>query len=111
MLEGKAVVAETDMRRTMQQDALHLASKALDIFDVTEATEIARFIKKEFDRSYGSGWQCVVGTDFGSFVTHCFGCFIYFCVGSLAFLLFRGSACLEEADQFASVEKVSSLKN
>lgn len=91
MLEGKAVVDETDMLQTMQQDALHLAAKALDLFDITEATEIARFIKKEFDRAYGLGWQCIVGTDFGSFVTHCHGCFIYFCVGSLAILLFRGS--------------------
>lgn len=46
MLEGKAVIGETDMLQTMQQDALDLASKALDVFDVTEAIEIARFIKK-----------------------------------------------------------------
>lgn len=46
MLEGKAVIGETDMLQTMQQDALDLASKALDFFDVTEAIEIARFIKK-----------------------------------------------------------------
>lgn len=46
MLEGKAVIGETDMLQTMQQDALNLASKALDFFDVTEAIEIARFIKK-----------------------------------------------------------------
>lgn len=46
MLKGKAVIGETDMLQTMQQDALDVASKALDFFDVTEATEIARFIKK-----------------------------------------------------------------
>ncbi|GFP89281.1 dynein light chain 2 cytoplasmic [Phtheirospermum japonicum] len=91
MLEGKAVVGETDMLQAMQQDALDLAAKALDCFDVTDSTDIARLIKKEFDRSYGPGWQCIVGTDFGSFVTHCSGCFIHFCVGSLAILLFRGS--------------------
>ncbi|CAI0375832.1 unnamed protein product [Linum tenue] len=96
MLEGKAVVGETDMLQKMQQDALHLAAKALDSFDVTEPTEIARFIKKEFDRVYGPGWQCIVGTDFGSFVTHCFGCFIHFQIGSLAILLFRGSAVPEK---------------
>ncbi|CAN1347289.1 Dynein light chain LC6, flagellar outer arm [Linum perenne] len=80
MLEGKAVVAETDMLQTMQDDAVHLASKALDFFD-------------EFDRVYGGGgWMCIVGTDFGSFVTHCSGCFIHFHIGSLAILLFRGSA-------------------
>lgn len=46
MLEGKAVIGETDMLQNMQQDALDLAAKALDCFDVTEATDIARFIKK-----------------------------------------------------------------
>ena len=46
MLEGKAIVGETDMLREMQQDALHLAAKALDIFEATESTDIARFIKK-----------------------------------------------------------------
>ncbi|KAK8622777.1 hypothetical protein V6N13_117678 [Hibiscus sabdariffa] len=66
MLEGKAVIGETDMLQTMQKVALDLAAKALDFFDVTEATEIARFIKKEFDGKYGSGWQCIVGTDFGA---------------------------------------------
>ncbi|KAG8386258.1 hypothetical protein BUALT_Bualt03G0130200 [Buddleja alternifolia] len=91
MLEGKAVIGETDMLQDMQQEALHLAAKALDFFDVTEATEIARFVKKEFDRVYGGGWQCIVGTDFGSFVTHCYGCFIHFSIGSLAILLFKGS--------------------
>ncbi|EOY28428.1 hypothetical protein QUC31_013037 [Theobroma cacao] len=97
MLEGKAIVGETDMLHKMQQDALHLAAKALDIFEATESTDIARFIKKDFDRTYGSGWQCVVGTDFSSFVTHCHGCFIHFCVGSLAILLFRGA--VNQADE------------
>ncbi|KAL0399340.1 UNVERIFIED_CONTAM: Dynein light chain LC6, flagellar outer arm [Sesamum radiatum] len=99
MLEGKAVIGETDMLQTMQQDALDLAAKALDFFDVTEATEIAQFIKKEFDRIHGPGWQCIVGTDFGSFVTHCYGCFIHFCVGSLAILLFRGSTGQEGEEE------------
>ncbi|GLU23105.1 hypothetical protein SLE2022_391360 [Rubroshorea leprosula] len=71
---------KTDMLQAMQKDALHLASKALDNFEACESTDIARFIKKEFDRAYGTGWQCVVGRDFGSFVMHCqcHGCFIHF---------------------------------
>ncbi|KAI3769227.1 hypothetical protein L6452_00327 [Arctium lappa] len=94
MLEGKAVIEETDMLQTMQEDALELAAKALDFFDVTDATEIARVIKQEFDKMYGGGWQCIVGTDFESFVTHCSGSFIHFCIGSLAILLFRGSSAV-----------------
>lgn len=46
MMEGKAIVGETDMLQKTQQDALDLAAKALDFFDITDATEIARFIKK-----------------------------------------------------------------
>ncbi|ONK67960.1 uncharacterized protein A4U43_C05F5640 [Asparagus officinalis] len=92
MLENKAIIGDTDMLQTMQQEALHLAGKALDEFDITDSTEIARFIKKEFDKLYDPGWQCIVGTDFGSFVTHHRGCFIYFSIGSLAILLFKGSA-------------------
>ncbi|CDP05850.1 unnamed protein product [Coffea canephora] len=109
MLEGKAVIGETDMLEAMQQDALDLAAKALDFFDVTEATEIACFIKKAFDRTHGPGWQCIVGTDFGSFVTHCCGCFIYFCIGSLAILLFRGSAVpeAEPGQRVAPLEEVA----
>ncbi|MED6110784.1 hypothetical protein PIB30_046041 [Stylosanthes scabra] len=110
MLEGKAVIGETDMLKTMQQDALDLASKALDFFDVTQAIDIARYIKKEFDKSHGSGWQCIVGTDFGSYVTHCYGCFIYFGIGNLAILLFRGSAGPEaQENHFSALEAAKSL--
>ncbi|KAL8098523.1 uncharacterized protein LOC141683557 [Apium graveolens] len=109
MLEGKAVIGDTDMLETTQQDALNLAAKALDIFDVTEATAIARFIKKEFDSTYGPGWQCIVGTDFGSFVTHCYGSFIHFHIGNLAVLLFRGSAG-PEAEAEAEADHVEALE-
>ena len=58
MLEGKAVIGETDMLQTMQQDAMDLASKALDVFDVTEAIEIARFIKKVNSKNNLSNKYC-----------------------------------------------------
>ncbi|CAN6205743.1 unnamed protein product [Urochloa humidicola] len=90
MLESRAVIGDTDMLQAMQRDALRLAGKALDDFEAVDSTEIARYIKKEFDRSYGPGWQCIVGTDFGSFVTHHSGCFIYFSIGNLSILLFKG---------------------
>ncbi|KAF3322494.1 dynein light chain 2 [Carex littledalei] len=96
MMENKAVIGETDMLQVMQQDALRFAGKALDQYDVTDSTEIARLIKKEFDRLYGQGWQCIVGRDFGCFVTHQCGCFIYFTIGTLSILLFRGAVASEE---------------
>ncbi|PIA34379.1 hypothetical protein AQUCO_03800174v1 [Aquilegia coerulea] len=109
MFEGKAVIDDTDMLQPMQKDAVSLAAKALDVFDVTDSIDIACLIKKEFDRLYGPGWQCIVGTNFGSFVTHSHGCFIYFCIGSLAILLFRGTADPEagaEANRIVAFEAI-----
>ncbi|KAH7431463.1 hypothetical protein KP509_08G049300 [Ceratopteris richardii] len=91
MLEGRAALGETDMPVLMQKHAMRSASSALDLYDITDCQAIAAFIKKEFDKSYGPGWQCVVGTNFGSFVTHARGNFIYFGLERLAFLLFRGA--------------------
>ena len=32
--------------------------------------DIAQHIKKDFDARYGATWHCIVGRNFGSFVTH-----------------------------------------
>ncbi|KAK1413910.1 hypothetical protein QVD17_29647 [Tagetes erecta] len=92
MLEGKAYVKDTDMQSKMQIHAMDSASEALDLYDVVDYTSIAAHIKKEFDRDYGGGWQCVVGSNFSSFFTHSQGSFIYFSFEALNFLIFKGSA-------------------
>ncbi|KAH0913979.1 hypothetical protein HID58_028425 [Brassica napus] len=86
----------------MQVQAMSLASQALDIFDVVDCKSIAGHIKKvkyivttslmEFDERYGSGWQCVVGSNFGCFFTHSKGTFIYFQLETLKFLIFKGAS-------------------
>lgn len=125
----------------MQQDVLNLAAGALDLFDVTESTDIARFIKmvttrmnlgvqsskknmsesspllmlcclfllmQDFDRVYRHRWQCIVGTEYGSFVTHSHGCFIYFGIGNQAILLFKGAVNqADEANLIAALETVN----
>ncbi|XP_077228950.1 dynein light chain 1, cytoplasmic-like [Tasmannia lanceolata] len=92
MLEGKALVQETDMPMKMQLQAMASASQALDLFDVYDCKSISAHIKKEFDMIYGSGWQCVVGSNFGGFFTHTEGTFIYFCLETLNFLIFKGGS-------------------
>ncbi|KAL5772555.1 hypothetical protein ACOSP7_012159 [Xanthoceras sorbifolium] len=105
MLEGKAVVGEADMLQKMQQE-LNLAAKALDPFDVTESIVIA-----DFNKARGPGWQCILGTDFSSFVIHSHGCFIYFGIGSLAILLFRSVINqADEANLFSTLETVNALE-
>jgi len=50
--------------------------------------DIAAFIKKEFDKKYNPTWHCIVGRNFGSYVTHETRHFIYFYLGQVAILLF-----------------------
>jgi dynein light chain LC8-type len=47
---------------------------------------------QEFDMIHGPGWQCVVGASFGCYFTHSKGSFIYFKLGALRFLVFKGAA-------------------
>ncbi|GAB4850204.1 hypothetical protein Ancab_029498 [Ancistrocladus abbreviatus] len=91
MLEGKALIEDTDMPMKMQIQAKAAASQALDLYDVFDCRSIAAHIKKEFDNRYGGGWQCVVGSNFGCFFTHKKGTFIYFTLETLNFLIFKGA--------------------
>ncbi|KAJ0031835.1 dynein light chain LC6, flagellar outer arm-like [Pistacia vera] len=92
MLEGKGMIKETDMPVKMQIQAMACASQALDLYDVVDGISIAGHIKKEFDKRYGGGWQCVVGSNFGCFFTHTQGSFIYFSVETLNFLIFKAAS-------------------
>ncbi|KAI9192071.1 hypothetical protein LWI28_017960 [Acer negundo] len=92
MLEGKGMIKETDMPVKMQIQAMTFASQALDIYDVFDCISIASHIKKEFDKKYGGGWQCVVGSNFGCFFTHTQGTFIYFALETINFLIFKGAS-------------------
>ncbi len=71
----------------MQQDAIDCANVALEKFNIEK--DIAAYIKKEFDKKYNPTWHCVVGRNFGSYVTHETKHFIYFYMGQVAVLLFK----------------------
>ena len=46
MLEGKALIEDTDMPVKMQIQAMAAASEALDLYDVVDCKSIAAHIKK-----------------------------------------------------------------
>ncbi|KAF5478645.1 hypothetical protein F2P56_005188 [Juglans regia] len=82
----------SDMPAHMQDRALRCARLLLDSsapVSRPNPTHLARALKKEFDSLYGPAWHCVVGTSFGSFVTHSPGGFVYFSIDSLSVLLFK----------------------
>ncbi|KAK4427214.1 Dynein light chain, cytoplasmic [Sesamum alatum] len=86
---GVRVVA-VDMNPYMQIHAVDCARKARDSLEKFTSKTLASTVKKEFDGVYGGAWHCIVGSSFGSFVTHSVGGFIYFCMDhKLYVLLFK----------------------
>ncbi|KAG6891208.1 hypothetical protein C0995_008460 [Termitomyces sp. Mi166 len=83
----KAIIKNVDMSEEMQQESVDITSSALEKYTIEK--DIAAQIKKEFDRRHGPTWHVVVGKNFGSYVTHETKHFIYFYVGSLAFLIWK----------------------
>ncbi|GAA51243.1 Dynein light chain LC6, flagellar outer arm [Clonorchis sinensis] len=63
MPERKAIIKSADMPEDMQQEAADCSGEALDKFNIEK--DIAAYIKKEFDRTHGPTWHCVVGRQFG----------------------------------------------
>lgn len=87
MSDRKAVIKNADMAEDMQQDAVDCATQALEKYNIEK--DIAAYIKKEFDKKYNPTWHCIVGRNFGSYVTHETKHFIYFYLGQVAVLLFK----------------------
>ncbi|KAI0702078.1 dynein light chain type 1-domain-containing protein [Earliella scabrosa] len=83
----KAIIKNVDMSEEMQQEAVDVASAALEKYNIEK--DIAAQIKKEFDKRHGPTWHVVVGKNFGSYVTHETKHFIYFYIGSLAILIWK----------------------
>jgi len=87
MSERKAIIKNADMSEDMQQAAIESAQQAIEKFNIEK--DIAAYIKKDFDKKHNPTWHCIVGRNFGSFVTHESHCFIYFYLGQVAILLFK----------------------
>ena len=65
---NKPVIKNVDMTEEMQQEAVEVARIALEKYPIEK--DIAAYIKREFDKKHGSTWHCIVGRNFGSYVTH-----------------------------------------
>lgn len=61
--ESRALVKYSEMGQQQQQEAVDCCAAALERFEDNQ--EVAKYIKREFDRRYGGTWHCVVGKTFG----------------------------------------------
>ncbi|KAJ0233043.1 Dynein light chain [Hirschfeldia incana] len=83
----RAVIKSADMKEDMQKEAIDIAITAFEKYSVEK--EVAENIKKEFDKIHGPTWHCIVGRNFGSYVTHETNHFVYFYLDQKAVLLFK----------------------
>ncbi|CAH3103764.1 unnamed protein product [Porites lobata] len=111
MSDRKAVIKNADMSEDIQQDAVEVATQAMEKFNIEK--DIAAYVKKEFDKKYNPTWHCIVGRNFGSYVTHETKHFIYFYLGQVAVLLFKSVSPLLKVVVFANnmTDRKSVIKN
>ncbi|XVF38743.1 hypothetical protein REPUB_Repub20aG0127900 [Reevesia pubescens] len=83
----KFVIKSADMKDDMQKEAVNIAISAFEKNNVEK--DVAEHIKKEFDKKHGPTWHCIVGRNFGSYVTHETNHFVYFYLDQKAVLLFK----------------------
>lgn len=87
MAQQKVIIKNVDLAQDLQEYCIRVSQDALGKFNLEK--DIAAYIKKEFDKKYGPTWHCIVGRNFGSYVTHETKHFIYFYLGQVAILLFK----------------------
>ncbi|KAF8083012.1 hypothetical protein N665_0795s0009 [Sinapis alba] len=83
-------VRASDMPLSVQNRAFSLSRELLNATPgKADNKRLALALKKDFDSAYGPAWHCIVGTSFGSYVTHSIGGFIYFQIDKVYVLLFK----------------------
>ncbi|CAN7034676.1 unnamed protein product [Brassica rapa subsp. trilocularis] len=83
-------VRASDMPLSVQNRAFSLSRELLDATPgKADNKRLALALKKDFDSAYGLAWHCIVGTSFGSYVTHSVGGFLYFQIDKVYVLLFK----------------------
>ncbi|KAA0195055.1 Dynein light chain flagellar outer arm [Fasciolopsis buskii] len=87
MNEHKAVIKNADMPDEMQKEVIECCVQALEKFNIEK--DVAAYVKKHFDAKFSPTWHCIVGRNFGSYVTHETKHFIYLYIGQVAVLLFK----------------------
>ncbi|AQZ16736.1 DYN2 (YDR424C) [Zygosaccharomyces parabailii] len=86
-LNDKPILKASDITDELRDSIFDVTLEAVGNFEMER--DIAGSIKKQLDVKYGNTWHVVVGKNFGSYVTHEKGHFMYYYVGPLAFLVFK----------------------
>ena len=82
---------DSNMNADMTKEQIEeIRTWALEAFEQeTQEKAIASHIKREVEKRNKGLWHCIVGKNFGSFVSHETKSYIYFYVGEMAVLLWK----------------------
>ncbi|CAF1374963.1 unnamed protein product, partial [Didymodactylos carnosus] len=86
----QADILLSDMPIAMEENAIHIAKKAVKKH-FNDAYIVAKEIKRKFDERYGSGWHCVVGSNFASYITSKTKHHLYVKIRNQCILLFKAA--------------------
>ena len=90
---GNMNVVYTEMTDAEQSSTIEIATNALKTQDKSDKTvyhhDVAQIIKTELDTNKGGTWNVIVGTSFGSFVSHETKTMSHFYIGNVGFLIWR----------------------
>lgn len=76
-----------DMPKEMIEQARTLVIEAFETYSVEN--QVATHVKREFTKKHNGLWHCIVGKDFGSYVTHEMKGYIYITWGQMNVLMWK----------------------
>ena len=75
---GVPIIKLTDMDEEMQQYTIKMGMHFLDL---ESDKDVASAMKACFEKQFKGNWHCIIGRNFGGFVTHEQKKYIYFYIG------------------------------
>jgi dynein light chain LC8-type len=81
-----AIVKINSMETSMAETVVDIAFKAIK--ESMDEKGIASYIKAGVEEALGGTWHCFAGRNFGTYVTHEEGKFIYFYIGQMGICVF-----------------------
>lgn len=87
---GAKVHLRNDMPDDILKDAIETSTRIIKNANYeTQGLQCAEQIKAEFDQRWSPYWHCIIGRNFGSFVTHETRRFVFFYIDDKAVMLYK----------------------
>lgn len=88
--KGAKVLWPLECPYDIMNNVIEKATELLSEFDIDqEGLQMAQKLKGFLEQLYGKHWHVVIGRHFGCYSIHDQGCFLYFYIDSVAFMVYK----------------------